>query len=261
VTAEGLWERTAYDTALRTLHAVGYRHFELSRTRRLTEEAAAAVRERAEALGMRAVALHAPSLHGPAELQRQLQLVRAAATLGALILVFHVSSLRFASARPEVLRQAREWDIQRVRALAEYAGERGLQVAMENASHPDHHHYLLELCRSLELPNVGVTLDTGHANLRGKIAHQVAADLAPVVLHTHLHDNHGTRDEHLVPGRGDIDWPRLAGVLAAARYSGAWCVEVPGHPVERYERSLREARPFLEDLYTGTAPAVRGSGR
>src|SRR5438128_11815534 len=159
IASDGAWERGAYDTALAALRAAGYHRFELSRARRLNVATAAAIRERAAAMGLHAVALHAPSLHGPEALERLLETVPVAQALGAPLLVFHVSSLRFAAADAAVRARARTWDRERVRALAERAGEWGMEVALENASHPDHPAYLLELCRTLALPNLGVALD------------------------------------------------------------------------------------------------------
>ena len=36
------------------------------------------------------------------------------------------------------------------------------------------------------------------------------------VATTHVHDNHGEKDEHLLPYEGAIDWDALLGALAAA---------------------------------------------
>src|SRR5206468_3958418 len=83
-------------------------------------------------------------------LERLLETVPVARALGAPLLVFHVSSLRFAAADAAVRARARAWDRERVQALAERAGEWGMEVALENASHPEHPAYLLELCRTLE---------------------------------------------------------------------------------------------------------------
>jgi sugar phosphate isomerase/epimerase len=253
VDANGLWEAGAYDSALAVLRAAGYRHFELSRTRRLTVSTAAAIRERAARMGLSAAALHAPALHGPRVLRRQGTIVEAAHALGAPVLVFHVSSIRFASLDWSVQRRAYSTDCRRVRALAEFAGKRGIALALENGSHPEHPSYVLDLVEEMEelgLANVGIALDTGHANLRSHVAHEVAAELARRVIHTHLHDNFGRRDQHLTPGRGDILWPRLASALFEAKYAGAWCLELNGHPLRELEWKLREAKEFMERLFS-----------
>jgi sugar phosphate isomerase/epimerase len=52
----------------------------------------------------------------------------------------------------------------------------------------------------------GVCLDFGHAHLMGG-APEAAETLAGHVTTTHVHDNRGTSDDHLVPFAGTIDWP------------------------------------------------------
>jgi sugar phosphate isomerase/epimerase len=246
----GHWESDAYDGSLAALRAAGYRHFELSRTRRLVVATAAAIRERAAKMGLTAVALHAPALHGPRVLRRQGRIVEAAEALGAPVLVFHVSSLRFASADGEIRRRTHFVDRRRVRALAEFAGERGLSIALENGSHPEHPRYVMDIIAGIGTGNLGVALDTGHANLRTHVAYELAESLAESVIHTHLHDNCGLRDEHLPPGRGSILWPRLASALLAANYMGAWCLELKGHPARGLERHLWEGKEFMERLFS-----------
>jgi sugar phosphate isomerase/epimerase len=58
------------------------------------------------------------------------------------------------------------------------------------------------------LTGVKLCFDSGHAYLDGKIsaALEVARDL---LVTTHLHDNRGERDDHLLPYEGAIDWNEL----------------------------------------------------
>ncbi|MFC2106618.1 sugar phosphate isomerase/epimerase family protein, partial [Candidatus Bipolaricaulota bacterium] len=43
--------------------------------------------------------------------------------------------------------------------------------------------------------------------------------------HLHLHDNHGERDDHLLPGEGTVDWARVLGVLEEIDFSGKAVLE------------------------------------
>src|SRR5438445_398373 len=68
-----------------------------------------------------------------------------------------------------------------------------------------------------------------------------ARSMLPRLIHTHLHDNHGIRDEHLVPGEGIVDWPALLGVLRRGGYTGARLLELAprdGFRRERWEDEL-----------------------
>jgi sugar phosphate isomerase/epimerase len=67
---------------------------------------------------------------------------------------------------------------------------------------------------------------------------------------THIHDNHGKTDDHLVPFEGDIDW---ASALMAAQkigYDGALMLEVANTstPTQVLTASDRARRRFKEIL-------------
>ena len=46
---------------------------------------------------------------------------------------------------------------------------------------------------------------------------------------THLHDNHGLRDEHLLPFEGNIDWMRVLEALQGNGYAGVYLLELKGN--------------------------------
>src|SRR6266568_32161 len=45
---------------------------------------------------------------------------------------------------------------------------------------------------------------------------------------THVHDNHGEKDEHLWPFEGALDWPALIEKLVVAKYQGPFIFETRG---------------------------------
>ena len=81
---------------------------------------------------------------------------------------------------------------------------------------------------------LGFCYDSGHANVFAKgrtpdatawrfwtpvppeFDDQVLEKMLPEVVSCHLHDNHGFRDEHLLPGRGNVDWKHIIGLLKQA---------------------------------------------
>jgi sugar phosphate isomerase/epimerase len=66
------------------------------------------------------------------------------------------------------------------------------------------------------------------------------------VVFTHIHDNNGTKDQHLVPGRGTIDWERLIGDLNQANYSGPLNFEL------REDATLRELKRYWRSRSSGS---------
>jgi sugar phosphate isomerase/epimerase len=58
-------------------------------------------------------------------------------------------------------------------------------------------------------------LDVGHAHIETKIetAFEIMRER---IVTTHIHDNHGEKDEHLLPYEGTIDWDVLLGLISGA---------------------------------------------
>ncbi|HXJ93065.1 MAG TPA: sugar phosphate isomerase/epimerase family protein [Terriglobia bacterium] len=103
-----------------------------------------------------------------------------------------------------------------------FAKERGVTLLLENApgeiNTPTR---LVEFLDYTHLRNVGICFDAGHAHLAGN-AREAFGILRERVSSVHLHDNHGEKDDHLLPfegGPGGIDWPGLMLDLSAAKGS------------------------------------------
>jgi sugar phosphate isomerase/epimerase len=75
------------------------------------------------------------------------------------------------------------------------------------------------------LQNVSVCLDLGHAHI-GSGATEAIATLGNRIGSVHMHDNHGTKDEHLWPGDGTTDWPAVAKALGELATPPAAVLEI-----------------------------------
>lgn len=84
---------------------------------------------------------------------------------------------------------------------------------------------LVEAIDALDLDTVGVCLDLGHAHLMDG-APEAAELLSGHVIATHVHDNAGRQDDHLVPFQGTIDWPATLTALWKIGYTGPLVFEV-----------------------------------
>jgi sugar phosphate isomerase/epimerase len=86
-----------------------------------------------------------------------------------------------------------------------FAKERGAQILLENIpselSTPEHILLFLHYTR-LDLK---VCFDTGHAHMAGGVQ-PAFRTLHERIAAMHVHDNHGEKDEHLLPYEGEIDW-------------------------------------------------------
>ena len=75
---------------------------------------------------------------------------------------------------------------------------------------------------------VGLCLDTSHTSLGGSLF-EVIDCLGPRLVHVQASDNHGHTDDHLTPGEGVIEWPRVLAALERAHYEGVFMLEVAGN--------------------------------
>ena len=79
----------------------------------------------------------------------------------------------------------------------------------------------------LDGSRTGICLDFGHAHLMGEVADAVET-VAEHIITTHVHDNHGRDDEHLVPYRGSIDWDQALVTMQKIGYEGTYLMELAG---------------------------------
>jgi len=114
-----------------------------------------------------------------------------------------------------------------VRSVADYAEGKGVRLALENlgSGYTREPERLVSLMAEINSANVGVVIDTGHRNLSGDPAAALRT-VGPHLITLHLHANHGERDEHLLPGKGAIDWPDVMQALSDVDYDGVFMYEI-----------------------------------
>ena len=98
--------------------------------------------------------------------------------------------------------------------------------------------------------SLGVCLDTGHANLSGDIR-TVVQKLSGHIRMLHVADNNGKSDDHLPPGKGNINWPGLIKNLLDALFKGALIMELSGDRGTTEDALLQEAvqaRQYIRDI-------------
>jgi sugar phosphate isomerase/epimerase len=99
--------------------------------------------------------------------------------------------------------------------LAIFAKERGVTIALENTPNelgsPES---LDHLIKETHLRDVKFCFDIGHAHMEDGVekSFEVMRDR---VVTAHIHDNHGDKDEHLLPFEGTIDWDAALQAFAA----------------------------------------------
>jgi sugar phosphate isomerase/epimerase len=101
----------------------------------------------------------------------------------------------------------------------------------------------------LEPGEAGICLDFGHAHIMGDVADAVET-VAEHIITTHVHDNHGREDEHLVPYLGSIDWDLALVTMQKIGYDGVYMMELAGgsQPAAVLEEARRARQRFERAL-------------
>lgn len=119
-----------------------------------------------------------------------------------------------------------EYALTALEHLGAFARPLGVKVLVENlVSEPTLPERLITVLDLGHLDSVGICLDLGHANITVGIPEAISV-LGKRVVSLHVHDNHGTRDEHLWPGDGTIDWTQTAELLKTLPAAPAQVLEI-----------------------------------
>jgi sugar phosphate isomerase/epimerase len=180
--------------------------------------------------------------------------LEAARELGCQIVVLHLGLPRGQKIPPGdndpgAMRKSLE-------SLAVAAADAGVRLALEvipnELSTPAG---LVDLLSGdLDVGDTGICLDFGHAHMMSGTA-EAAELLSGHVIATHVHDNDGRRDDHLVPFAGSIDWTATLMAMRKIGYSGPLVFEVADHgdPAGVLTRTIgarRRLQAILNDLAT-----------
>lgn len=173
--------------------------------------------------------------------QRIDQSLRLAECLNAHLMVIHpgVDKWRYPGLEQTWLGLAKEF----LPPLVEQASACGCRLAIENIyeESPD---ILVELAEALDSPWFGHCFDAGHWHLFGKLPmNEWLAAVQNRLFHLHLHDNHGSADEHLPIGEGNIDFTPLHRSLP--QLSPRPSITLEAHSMEHLQRSLAQVAAFL----------------
>jgi sugar phosphate isomerase/epimerase len=89
-------------------------------------------------------------------------------------------------------------------------------------------HFVEDDVEGLEGRPVGICLDVGHAHMDGDLVDAIET-VSEHFVTTHVHDNRGRADDHLVPFEGTIDWPAALTAIQNVGYEGPLMFEIAAH--------------------------------
>lgn len=148
--------------------------------------------------------------------------ISSAADIGAVTVTIHpgLSSMSVNGTEEMATRRAKF----AMKMIEGIGNEYGVKLVIENM--PNFPFFLGKTAESLadlvSGTDLGICFDIGHAHTMGQIEAMVET-FGDRIANVHIHDNHGQRDEHLTIGDGDIDFPRVLGMLSG--YSGNYIIE------------------------------------
>ncbi|NLN76036.1 MAG: sugar phosphate isomerase/epimerase [Armatimonadetes bacterium] len=176
--------------------------------------------------------------------------IEVAEQIGAKVVVSHPG----VNAGPKGPRKTMiELAIDPLRRIADFAGQRGVSLALEPLPKEEIGNTveeLLEIIERVDRPNVGVNFDVNHQFPPERIPDMIR-QVGSHLLSIHISDQDG-QERHWLPFRGDLDWSAVLQALADVGYTGplmyethihdvATCDEVGQPIVENYHKLIQLA--------------------
>ena len=202
------------------------------------------LRQEAEKAGLDFVDSHAPFAHDldlcvpipevrPYMLAHLKYILHIVSDFGVKTCCVHTINKDYPGYTLEQLRDAICASLDEILPLAE---KLDVTICIENLTRPgtnvEDEIYYIEKYAS---PYLGACFDAGHANIMEKGMNtpdcfvfnrwperkptwekNVLDRMLPYIVNCHLHDNHGFSDEHILPGKGNVDWKTLVPKLLSA---------------------------------------------
>jgi len=146
--------------------------------------------------------------------------------------------------------QMTELGFVRIKKILEHAKDKKVFVAFENLRNLE---YLEATMDRFGLEDNAICcFDVGHASCFSKnIKTYDFPRYKGLIKCLHIHDNHGERDEHLLPFEGSIDYEEVFTKLKKIGYDGELTLEVIGkHSTYTEEEYVKKAKEALDKIET-----------
>lgn len=191
--------------------------------------------------------------------------------IGAEIIVYHGGITNPADEEGGLsVERLKEVEREALSELADGAAALGIVIGVENTDPQSYSAWIAELVeqvKEINHPNVGITLDFGHAYLTARHLGydflEAIERAAPHIVHTHVHDNFGrvvalprdvpyiytapfgVNDMHMPPGWGEIPYREVFSCLKG--YEGVVLLEINPRYSPYFEETLQEMGKLLAE--------------
>lgn len=158
--------------------------------------------------------------------ERYLHNIKIGHELGVQYIDFHANYLPLVD-HPDYLSGWVERQVAFWTPMAEQAAQDHIVLLLENMWEPDPA-IICRILNRIQSPYLRACLDVGHAILYSRLPiSEWIKELGGHLIYAHLHNNHGTTDEHLAFGDGVIDFPELLDMLRALPQPPLFSLELP----------------------------------
>lgn len=176
--------------------------------------------------------------------------IEAAVELDAGIVIFHPSNNKEGDPgyKKEVLTE-------QVNRLLEMIQREPVRLAVENLPPEPTIMMLSYSLDTIASPQYGFCYDSSHDNLSARPM-SILKRYGHRLITTHISDNRGERDDHILPFEGRVDWDGFCRVFSAIDFTGILLLEV-----EMRESAHQEPDEFVHEAYRRGVTLLRQSGK
>lgn len=197
-------------------------------------------KELADRAGIEVSQVHGPWRYPPRDLseedraerlEKMKKSIKAASLLGCKFWVVHpIMPYTTADLKQNKAQETWEMNLQFMKELLKTAKEYDVVICLENMpmlnfsiSTPTQ---IVKFVNEINDDNFKVCLDTGHvAVFEGLSPAAAVREIGDKLRVLHVHDNHGTDDDHLAPYSGIIDWEAFSKALKEVGFEGVISLE------------------------------------
>lgn len=179
--------------------------------------------------------------------------IRCASILGVKWIVIHAGT---AFDSPCPVRESKRINLEYLKPVAEYAAKNNVGLAVENLwdyniaplrRYTTTAEELVELVDELsqDFSNVGICWDFEHADIMKQAQAPALQLIGSRLKATHVSDNIGIENDHILPFQGHTDWAEIMGVLRKLEYQGDFTYEI-----HRYTSQIPDALALMALKYS-----------
>lgn len=139
--------------------------------------------------------------------------------------------------------------IKSLKELVDYSNKKKIKFMLENSWKNDEISKFKDIKKILDsVQNLYFHLDIGHAFINGRMREieRYIKTFRHKLIHIHIHDNKGKKDEHKAIGKGKINFKRIVKILKKIKYDNTITIEVFGKNRKPAVNSLKKLKKMLK---------------